>query len=209
MSESRLTDRDRIIIKEIDKWRACLGRHIRYLADFSGQRACDRRLRTLIELGFIERKRVIYGLPGIYRNTYRAKVIEPSIRPGDKVRIEHITHDIAVIDTAIYINQREGIPFSQITTEKQLHSQDGFGVRRHRPDFIYQKDNQSICIEVELTLKSKDKFIKNMQDNFLNYDRQLWIVPDMQSKIAHILEENRANYPNIEILEIKEVQLHD
>ena len=209
MSESRLTDRDRIVIQEIDRWRACLGRHIRVLADFSGQRACDRRLHKLIELGLIERRRIIYGCPGVYRNTYRAKAIVPDINPADKVRIEHLTHDIVVIDTAIYINQRDGIQFKEIMTEKQLHSQDGFGVRRHRPDFIYQQDNKSICVEVELTLKAKDKLIKNIKDNFLTYDRQLWIVPSMQSKITHILENNRVNYPNIEILEVSEVQKHD
>ena len=209
MSESRLTDRDRDIIREIDRWRACLGRHIRVIANFSGARACDRRLRKLIDLGLIERKRVFYGLPGIYRNTYKAKVIVPSIRPADKIRIEHITHDIAVVDTAIYIHQKEGIPFEQMITEKQLHCQDGFGIRRHRPDLVYQKDSQSVCVEVELTLKSKDKFIRNMKDNFMSYDRQIWIVPDIQSKIAQLLELNKVDYPNIEILEMNEVEKHD
>ena len=107
MSESRLTNRDKIIIQEIDKWRVCLGKHIRWLADFSGQRACDRRLHKLIELGLIERKRVIYGLPGVYRNTYRAKAIIPGIHPPDKIRMDQLAHDIAVIDTAIYIGLTE------------------------------------------------------------------------------------------------------
>jgi len=41
----RLVDRDKKIIKEIDRWRVCQGRHIKELAGFDGQRACDRRLR--------------------------------------------------------------------------------------------------------------------------------------------------------------------
>ena len=47
----RIMERDKKIMREIDRWRVCLGRHIRALAGFTGQRACDRRLRELIEAG--------------------------------------------------------------------------------------------------------------------------------------------------------------
>jgi len=75
MNEIRLVDRDYIIFREIDRWRVSLGRHICVVAGFTGQRACDRRLRKLIDAGYLERKKILYGLPGIYTNTNQAKLI--------------------------------------------------------------------------------------------------------------------------------------
>ena len=46
---------------------------IKVLAGFDGQRACDRRLRKLIEAGYIKREKILYGVAGIYRNTSKAK----------------------------------------------------------------------------------------------------------------------------------------
>lgn len=155
MSEIRLVDRDYKIIKEIDRWRVCQSRHIKILAGFDGQRACDRRLKKLIEAGYIKREKILYGVAGIYRNTSKAKQIEQIINTDKKIRIEQLKHDIAVLDTAIYFNQIKGIDFKDIKTEIELHRQDGFGVRKHRPDFIYTKNGKLVCVELELTLKSK------------------------------------------------------
>ena len=90
-----------------------------------------------------------------------------------KIRIEQLVHDIAVLDTAIFFNKRYGIDLETVKTEIELHRQDGFGVRKHRPDFVFTKDDKSICVEVELTLKARDRFERNMKDNFLKYDLQI------------------------------------
>jgi len=49
MGEIRLVERDERIIRELDRWRVVQGRHIMHLTGFSGQSACDRRLRKLIQ----------------------------------------------------------------------------------------------------------------------------------------------------------------
>ena len=69
MSKIIIVDRDYKIIREIDRWRVCQGRHIKELVEFDGQRACDRRLRKLIEAGYIKREKILYGVAGIYSNT--------------------------------------------------------------------------------------------------------------------------------------------
>ena len=203
MSEFRITDRDKKIIREIDRWRVCQGRHLMYLAGFDGQRACDRRLHKLIEMGYVSRKRIIYGIAGIYKNTSRVRPF--SHVSNEKIRIEHLKHDIMVLDTAIYYN-KQGIPFDDIVTEKELHMRDGFGLRKHKPDFIFTKGNQTICVEVELALKSKVRFLNIIKNNFMDYDTQIWVVPSHNSKIARILKENQTAYPNIDIVEVKEIQ---
>jgi len=208
MSEIVILERDRKIIREIDRWRVVQGRHIREMAGFSGQRACDRRLRKLIDAGYLRREKILYGVAGIYRNTIKAtkKEVLPDGN-NRKTRIEQIKHDIMVLDTAIFFKERHGVEYDSMTTEIELHRQDGFGVRKHRPDFVFEKNGKLICVEVELALKSKDRFTRNIHDNFLTYDTQIWVVPDMKSKIAMFLAERRTEYPNIEILEVSAVKI--
>jgi len=201
----RLVERDYLIMREIDRWRFCLSRHIRFLGGFSGQRATDRRLKLLIESGYINRKKIIYGVPYLYYVTYKGKVLNHFPTKQDKIRLEQINHDIAVLDTAIYFLLKENIPLIDITTEKELHSLDGFSIRKHRPDFIFTRDNKKYCVEVELNRKSKERFEKNLQDNFIAYDYQKWVVPHTQIKIIQFLKDNENKYPIINILHLEEV----
>ena len=204
----RVMERDREIIREIDRWRVIQGKHIKELVGFEGQRACDRRLRKLIDMGYITREKILYGVAGIYRNTNKAQKIMPEkiTSVNKKIRIEQIMHDIAVVESAIYFNKKHEIKYSEITTEIELHSKDGFGVRKHRPDYIFEKDGKTTCVEIELNLKAKNRFENNIKNNFENYDKQIWIVTSLENKIAKILKEHKESYPDIEILELNQIQ---
>ncbi len=202
----RLVERDYHILKEIDKWRVITGKHICVLCAFTGQRACDRRLKKLIEIDLISRKKILYGVPGIYFLTSSGRALIGASDKIENVRVEQIIHDITVLDTAIYFNRKYGMDFSSVITEKQLHQKDGFGVRRHRPDFIFTKGNKTYCVEIELNLKSRERFSKNIVSDFTDYDGQFWIVPDLKSKIAKFLLNMKNSYPNIKIIELSEVK---
>lgn len=201
----KLVDRDYTIFREVERWRYCLGRHIKVLAGFSSQRSCDRRLRVLLDNGFLCRKKIIYGIPSIYTLPFKSKMLIGANKRQDKIRLDNIVHDIVVLDTAIYFLSKYNISLSDIQTEKQLHSLDGFSTRKHQPDFIFTKNNKTYCVEIELTLKAKDRLVKNISSNFLNFDIQIWILED-NPKLIKIINENKLQYPNIEILEIKEVK---
>jgi len=136
VSELVVLERDRKIIREIDRWRVCLGRHIRELVGFSGQRACDRRLRKLVQAGYIRRERVLYGIAGIYKNESKGVKLEGLSLTKRKTRIEQIRHDIAVLDTAIFFNKNRGIEYRSMRTELELHRMNGFGKRTHKPDLV-------------------------------------------------------------------------
>jgi len=202
----KLVDRDYEIFKEIERWRFCLGRHIRVLAGFSGQRACDRRLRVLIGAGFIERRKVIYGVPSVYSLTYKGKMLIGANKRQDKIRLDNIAHDIAVLDTAIYFATKLGIPLKSIITEKQLHSNGGFGARKHEPDFVFTKGDKTYCIEIELSLKSKARLEKNIKANFLEYDFQIWVIGESVPKLPRLLEEFKMQYDNIMITNMEEIK---
>jgi len=203
MQNIRLTDRDYYIIREIDRWRVILSRHIKELTGFTGQRACDRRLKKLMETGYITRKHILYGVPSIYRLTNKSKLLKPDADVNAKIRVEQITHDIRVLDTAIQFHKEKNIPYSNMLTEKELHKVDGYGNRKHQPDFVYTKNGKKICVEIELSQKSKSKFEANIKDNFMKYDTQIWVVPSLNGKIAHILRNHISRYANIEIMNLE------
>ena len=206
MSEIRVVDRDYEIIREIDRWRVCTGKIIAALTGFNGLRACDRRLSKLCEAGYLERKKVLYGVEGIYTITHKGKLLAGLPERPESIRVEQKPHDIAVVETAIYFHKVKGIPLSDIKTEKQLHQQDGFGVRKHRPDFIYTSAGETTAVEVEWSLKAKARLEANILANFRIYDYQLWVVPDLQSRIAQILQEQKKQFQSILLIELKEVK---
>ena len=206
MSGFRLVERDYLILREIDRWRVITGKHICGMTGFTGLRACDRRLQKLYMAGLIERKRIIYGIPAIYKLTPNGKKLLGVTNRKESIRIEQITHDIAVADTAIYFNCKFDVAFSDMLTEKQLHKQDGFGVRNHRPDFIFNIGDDCFCVEIELSMKSKDRFSKIIINNFTDYDKQYWVVPNLNSAIAIFLNDMKKLYPNIKIIELSEVK---
>ena len=201
----KVVERDKLILREVERWRVCGSRHIRFLAGFSGQRATDRRLKILIEAEYLERRKYLYGIPSIYFVTTKGKKLIQSNARLEKVKIEQIVHDMTVLDSAIYFMQKENLSLQDITTEKQLHQSDGFGIRKHRPDFIFTKNDETTCVEVEMTQKSKTRLFNIIKDNFMDYDNQIWIVPDSQTVIYQTLKENQKFYTNIHIMSLKEI----
>jgi len=201
-----LVDRDYRILEDIERFRFCLSRHIKLLAGFEGQRACDRRLKILIEAGYIDRKKVLYGVPSVYFLTHKGKILIGANKRQDKIRVEKIPHDIAVVETAIYFMLKYKINSDEIVTEKELNSKSGFGERKHSPDFIIEKDNKKYCIEVELSLKAKTRFEKIVENNYLEYDTQFWITAKSGVKIKKLLNEMSEKYTNIKTIELEEVQ---
>ncbi len=200
----RLTKRDYKMLRQLDRWRFCLSRHMLYLGDFSSQRTTDRRLKLLREAGYIQRRKILYGVPYLYSLTYQGKVLIHTSLKKEKIRIEKITHDISVLDTAIYFMLKYGVKQENLLTEKELHRIDGFCTRKHQPDFIIQNQDKKTCIEIELTLKAKNRLEKTIQENFLNYDDQKWIVPNTQIRMKNILQENSFVYP-LEIIDLEGV----
>ena len=201
-----LVERDYRILRDIERFRFCLSRHIKYLAGFEGQRACDRRIKALIDAGYIDRKKVLYGIPSIYFLTHKGKMLIGANKRQEKIRVERINHDAVVIDTAIYFTLKRGIPVENITTEKELHSQQGFSNRKHYPDFVFEKDDKKYCVEIELTAKSKQNFEKVLEENYLEYEIQYYVVYKNGHKIRRMINEMSGKYTNIEIIDVEEVQ---
>jgi len=90
VSEIRIVDRDIRIFGELERWRVVLGRHVVDIAGFTGIKSCQRRLRKLIKKNFLSRQRILYGVPSIYTNTHKAKLVANLPKKTSKIRIENM-----------------------------------------------------------------------------------------------------------------------
>jgi len=199
----RLEERDLLILDLVHRFKFCLGRHIKVLAGFSGAGTSNRRLRLLVEAGYLQRKKYLYGIPYLYTLTHKGRILLGVNKREDKIRIERVTHDTYVLDTLIYFLAKYNISLADIESEKELHIKDGFGIRKHQPDFVAIIENKHYVVEVELNPKAKDRIENNIRDNYLNYDEQIWITKD--NKIFGIIEKFQNSYSNIEIVRLEEV----
>ena len=202
-----LTDRDELLLRLVHRFKFCLGRHIRVLAGFSGQRATDRRLRALVDAGYLGRKKYLYGVPYLYTLTHKGRILLGVNKREDKIRLERVTHDIYVLDVVIYFVEKYNILINDIESEKELHIKDGFGGRKHQPDFAFASQERTYAIEIELNAnKINERLEKNIRDNYMNYDKQIWITNN--NKTFAIIKGFTSEYSNIEIIKLEEVLSH-
>jgi len=202
-----LTERDLGILRLVYKFRFCLGRHVLALADFSGLRATDRRLRALVEAGYLERQKYLYGLPYLYTLTHKGRVLIGANKREDKIRVDKITHDIYVIEAVIFFLKKYNLSLTAIESEKELHVKDGFGQRKHQPDFVFYLADKRYAAEVELNIKARERLEKNIRDNYVSYDGQIWITND--KKVFALIKIYQNEYSNIILMTLEEVLGHD
>lgn len=193
-------ERDYLTLNMIYRFGFCFGRHISFLANFPSARTCDRRLKLLVDNGYLFRKKVFYGLPYLYYLTKDGMRLIHVTPRDEMIRVDKIHHDMTVLDCLPYFIKRYGFTFDTMTTERELHRKDGFGVRKHHPDIVFQKDDKTYAIEFELSKKATVRLVHNIEQNYLNYDVQIWVIPASQSGILNILTSSLEKYDNIEVM---------
>ena len=198
-----ITDRDREIIRLVYRFKFALGRHVRELMGFTGSRASDRRLRALVDAEYLSRKKYLYGVPYLYTVAHKGRILIGANKRENKIRLEQITHDIYVLDVLIFFKGKYHLSLSQIESERELHINDGFGARKHQPDFVITYEGKRCAVEVELTPKAKSNLEKNIRDNYLNYDKQIWVTGD--NKVFGMLQTFSNLYANMEIIRLEKV----
>ena len=199
----RLDEKDYLILRTVYRFRFCLGRHIKIFAGYGSLRATDRRLKLLVEAGYLDRKKYIFGIPYLYTLSHKGRSLIGVNKRADTIRLDRITHDIYVLETVIYYMTKDNISLSDIESEKELHIKDGFGTRKHHPDFVIHIGEKLHAVEIELNAKAKDRVEHNIRDNYLNFDRQVWITND--NKVLSMLQKFTEEYSNIEIILLEEV----
>jgi len=191
------------ILRVVYRFKFALGRHVASLVGFSGSRACDRRLKALADAGYLNRKKYLYGVPYLYTVSHKGRILIGANKRENKIRLERITHDIYVIDSLIYFQLKYGFSLNDISSERELHIKDGFGTRKHHPDFVFTYEGEKYAVEIELTPKAKANLEKNVKDNYLGYDYQIWLTND--NKVFSNIKALKGAYSNIEIVRLEEI----
>ena len=198
-----VTNRDMEILKLIYRFKFCLGRHVKSLVGFEGARACDRRLKILVDSGYLNRKKYLYGIPYLYTVSHKGRLLIGANKRDNKIRLEQITHDCYVLDTLIFLIEKYNLTLEHIESERELHIKDGFSTRKHHPDFTFTYENKKYAVEVELTPKAKANLERNVRSNYLNYDTQIWVTND--NKVFSLLQSLSVEYSDIEILRLEDI----
>ena len=199
----RLDERDYLILRTVYRFRFCLGRHIKVFADYGSLRATDRRLKLLVEAGFLERKKYIFGIPYLYTLSHKGRTLLGVNKRADTIRLDTVTHDIYVLEAVIYYMAKYNVSLTDIESEKELHIKDGFSTRKHYPDFVVSSNGKTLAVEIELNPKAKERVEKNIRENYLNYDSGVWISDNL--KVLRLLNNLISIYSNIDILNLEEV----
>ena len=200
----RLTDRDFVILKEVGRWRVTLSRHIKELADFNEYKACYRRLKILIDNNYLIREKILYDTPQVYSLTHKSRILLGLNKRADKIRLDQFRHDITVLDTVLYF-LGTGLKPDNFISDKELRRSDGFVTRQHKPDFVISDTSKKTAVEVELSIKTKQRLEANVRNNFLKYDRQLWVIEQSNNKIKANLQGLIPKYPNTEIIFVEDI----
>jgi len=160
-------------------------------------------LKILVESGYLTRKKYLYGIPYLYTLSHKGRILLGTNKRENKIRLDKITHDIYVIDTLIYFIEVKDISLKDIESERELHIKDGFGARKHQPDFVANINGERYAVEIELHPKEKSRLENNIRGNYLNFDYQIWITDD--NRVLALLKDFQNEYSNIEIINLKEV----
>lgn len=201
-----LTNRDELVLRELSRFRGCLGNQIKVFGSFSNVRPMNRRLKKLIDNGYLERKRHVYGIAGVYRITNKAKKQLGIYLPISEIRLDQLEHDLLIVDVYLYLKETLGLKASDFITEKELRHEEGFNTRTHLPDLVYKHADKLFCVEIELSLKAKERLEKNIKSNYVEYNGQFWYIKYTNSKLKEWLEEFSLYYSDLEIISIEVVQ---
>jgi len=108
-----------------------------------------------------------------------------------------------VLDALIYFRDKYKISLTDIESERELHIKDGFGTRKHQPDFVITYGGKRVAVEVELSAKAKVTLEKNVRDNYLTFDNQIWITND--KKVLNMIQNLFINYAGLQIIRLEEI----
>jgi len=159
----------------------------------------------LVEAKYLERQKYLYGIPYMYTLNHKGRILLGVNKREEKIRVDRISHDIYILEAIIYFVLKYGVPLSGIESEKELHIKDGFGLRKHQPDFVVfsSSADERIAVEVELSPKAKSRMEENIRENYMKYDRQIWITNN--SKVNSLIKDFGETYSNIEALRLEDV----
>lgn len=201
-----LRDKEIEMLKVLEKLTICTDNQLAILSNLKCLSSAQKRR---IEL---ERKGLIYSE---YRDTRKISTLtQQGLTEIEKRRAPYVPkgfmtdHIICTSYGAAFAKINNNVAIESILDEKEikkleLHAYDG---KRHNPDLVIGREEEAICFEIEISVKSKEALESNVRKNSENFGSQIWIVPrrlkGLKSNLNRINEKYDAN---VEIFDLEDI----
>lgn len=173
----QFTKRDSVIIIFLARHKFATATQIAKYVSMSDKSAY-RRLKKLVESGYLTNRRIFIQQPGVYLPT--ASGIDAAgcgIRPRREIALGTYFHDLEVVNIALKFYAKG----YEIETEKEIIAKQNRGIgqigkKERVPDLVLHKNNEKIAIEYEKAIKSpgRMKTILNYYARQRNYTRVIF-----------------------------------
>lgn len=171
-----------------------------------GQSVCYRRLRKMVQNGYLYHERIFHGKPGVYRVTSSGQNIAGDVLTPKKITNANLAtygHGLTVIDVATALEAHTGGTWK---TERHIRREKGItGVGRteHVPDGELKfSDGKSIAVEVELSGKSQRRLQKILRQYARTEYKEVWYICGTKAITERIrTAAGKARYIKIHLLE--------
>jgi len=202
----KITERDLAIIHFINECGFCEIPQIEKRFAINRPRSYQ-VMQRLVLAGLVLHKRIFYERPGIFQLSKQGAE-HTDLPPIKKIPVGIYNHQIVLAEVSIKLQQR--YPQARWISERHLRRdqfRDGVGKRGHVPDGILVfPDGRKIAIEVELTLKGKDRiggifrwYLKQGSDSI----KEVWYY--CSQDLIPVLTSLAGKMPFIKILNIYEL----
>ena len=160
-------------------------------------------MQRLIKDGYVMHERIFYHRHGVYRVTRNGASVS-GLPMLSQVSVGNYEHQIAVIE--IYIKLMRQYPDASWLTERMIRrtgDMPGKGRDKHYADaLMILSDGRQIAIEVELTMKSKNRLKDIMMDYMILFDiKEVWYfcAPAIVDKVRNIAENWKTTFKVFEL----------
>lgn len=170
----RLTERDLRIIIWVNSHRMVTVEQVRKKFNMSFL-AAKKRMYELRTVEYLVYDKVFQSKPGVYRVTSKGVAVTNDELPTCKIRLGSYEHDLALVDLAIELEQKQGacwITDRQVRHEKGI---TGVGTKGHSPDGILEfPSGEKIAVELELSSKGTNRLENILKYYAKSHYKEVW-----------------------------------
>ena len=202
----RLTADDLVLIRWINKYkRVTVGQALIFLG--VSKQNVYRRVKRLVDNGYLVHERIFHGKPGIYYPTHKGVNAAGDLMPPARVNLTDYDHDLKVVDIALHFEKKYGYWKSERELKSDKGISGGFGSKTHIPDGITKINDTLIGIEVELTRKGKDRLKKIFMQHVrsIDYQKVWYFVNDEKTRQYLLANMDHRVRSIIQVFHINEV----
>jgi hypothetical protein len=172
----KVTNRDLDIFRWINAMGFASAKQVSVYTGMHLKRA-QRRLKKLIDHGFLSHKKILHGNNGVYILTsIAAQICGSELPPLPHIRLGSFLHDSQMIDLGMDLAEKYKADFVSDRQLKHQISGGPVGKKGHIPDgALVLPDGKKIGVELELTQKGSRRLREIFRQHMRNIDfKEIW-----------------------------------